>query len=153
MRIGLPRRADGEIAVDHLHVAEADPRAPAGFLRPRRGRRVAREDAVVIPFPARLLVDHDDRPHEFDLAEIDPLSAQGAQAVAGPDLVGLDERSARAVGDHDVVQRESSQEISADAADVDEAVTVSLDQTFDVAPDALAAEVGVGGQISGADQQ
>src|SRR6266566_1089867 len=98
MRIGLPRRAHGEIAVDHRDVAEANPGAPSGFLRPRWSGRVAREDAVVIPFPARLLVDHDDRPHEFDLAEIDSLSAQGAEAITGPDLVGPDERGARAVG-------------------------------------------------------
>jgi hypothetical protein len=45
------------------------------------------------------------------------------------------------------------QKISGDAADVDEAVAISLNQPFDVSTDALATPVAIGDQVSGADQQ
>src|SRR5207237_3843534 len=105
---------------------------------------VARKDAIVVPLYAGRLVEHDDRAHQLHIAEIDSLAAQSGQSVTRPHFIGFDERLMRAVGDHHVVQRESAQEISGNAADVDEAVTVSLYESFDVAADALATPVGVG---------
>ena len=69
--------------------------------------------------------------------------AQSRQTVARPHLVRFDERPVCAVRDHHIVQRESTQEISGNAADVDESVTVTLYQSFDVATDALATPVGI----------
>ena len=144
VRIGLPWRAHGQVTLYDCDVAKTNPRPPSGFAWACGRRRVARKDAIVIPFSARLLVDHDDRPHQLHFAEINSLSAQRGQTVARPHLVRFDERRVRAVGDHDIVQRESAQKISGNFPDVNKAVTVSLYQPFDVATDALAAPIAVG---------
>ena len=153
VRIGLPRRAHQQIALNHGDVAETNPRSPAGLARTRGRRRVTRENPVVIPFSARRLVEHDNRPYQFHFIEVDLLAAQRAQAVARPHLVDFDEGCVRAVGDDDVVQGESAQQIAGDSADVHQAVTVSLDQAFDITADALAAPVGVGDEQDSAEQK
>ena len=140
----MPRSAHSQVALHDGDVAESNPRSPACFAGAYRCDRVAGEDAVVVPLSAGLLVDVDDRPHQLHLAEIDSLSAQRGQTVARPHLVRFDERRMRAVGDHDIVQRESAQKISGNFPDVNKAVTVSLYQPFDVATDALAAPIAVG---------
>ena len=149
----IPWRSHGEISVDHGDVAEADPRSPSGPLHSSARHRIAWKDPIVIPLSARLFVDHYDRADKLHVVEFELLATEGAEAVLGPDLVGFDERRAGAVGNHYIVERHSVQEISRDAADVNDAVAVSLDQPLDVAPDTLATPVAVGDQIDSADQQ
>ena len=151
--IRLPRRAHRDISVEDGDIAEADPGSPAGFFDTGAGNRITGENAVVVPLSARLLVDHDDRPHQTHFAEVDFLAAQSAETVSRPDLVGFDEGSASAIGNDDIVQRESVEEIPGDAADVDDPVTVLLEDADDVAANALAAEVAIGEQEGDADQQ
>ena len=150
---GIPGRTHGEIAVDHADVAEAEPRSPSALFHAGLRHGVAGENPIVIPFSAGLLVEHDDRAHELHIVELELLAAQRVEAVLGPDLVRLDERRAGAVGDHDIVKRRPVKEISGDAADVDDAVAVSLNQPFDVTADPLATPVAIGDQIGGAHQQ
>ena len=152
-RAGVPWRSNGDISVDYGDVAEADPRSPTGLLHARARHRVARKDPIVIPFSARLPVEHDDRTDKLHFVEFELLAPKGADAVLGPDLVRFDEWRAGTVGDNDIVQRDSVQEVSGNAADVDDAVAVSLNQPHDIAAHALSAPVAVGDQEAGADQQ
>jgi hypothetical protein len=150
---GVPRCSYSEISVENGDVAEADPGSPPRFFHPGTGYRVARKDPIVVPFSAGLLVDHHNRADKLHLVEFESLAAQNAEAVLGPYLVRFDEWSAGAVGNHDVVQRDSVQKVSADAADVDDAVAVVLKQAHDVAANALTTPVAVGEKQGDAQQQ
>src|SRR5204862_724566 len=133
VRIRLPRGAHAEVALCHVDVGEANPRSPTGLARPLRCRRITREDALVIPLSTGRLLDDDNRAHQLHVSKIDSLAAQRGESVARPHLVGLDERPVGAVGEHDIMQRESAQQIPGVFADVDEAVTVAANPVFDVA--------------------
>ena len=152
---GIPGRADGKISVDDGDVAETDPGSPTRLLDARARNRVAGEDPLVVPFCvcAGLPVEYDDGFYKLHIVEFELLASKRAEVVPGPDLVRFDEWRASTVGDHDIVQRDSVQEISADAADVDDAVAVVLNQIHDVASHALATPIAVGDQEGGAEQQ
>ncbi len=149
----IPWGSHDEIPADYRGIGEADPCSPAGRLHSGMCHRIARKNSIVIPFSARLLVDHDEWSDEFHIAQIDSLAAQNSEAVVGPDLIRFDERGTRAVGDYDIVERYSVQEVSGYAADVDDAVAVVLNHAHDVAADALATPVAIGDQIGGAHQK
>ena len=109
-----PGRDDQKTSVHDLHVRRADPVAPSYRLRWRVGRPLrrvdqARKNARPVPYALRVFVEDDVRPHEHGVVELNAFAKQVGDRVVRHDRVDGDERRARAVGDHDVLERHVAQ--------------------------------------------
>ncbi len=136
-----PRHPHNDAAVRHAHVAQRDPGAKASRRVPR-SRRGGKEHGE-IPLAPRLSVDHHRWSGDAERIDDDVFRKKIPEREAPLHQRRREEWRARAVGDGDVPQRDSAQEIPVHATDARDAVDAPVHRVHRDPSHALATNVGV----------